>query len=400
MDECTSALGDDRTIGHRLRRIRIVRGKSLAVIAGLAGISESHLSRLESGEHALDRLSLIVALADALQIAPSELTSLPIPAPANGHTDSAIGAVRHALMAINHGHGGGQAQPVDVLRERVNGLVRAACRCEYEQVGAGLPGIMRDLHAGIGTGRDVAELLDLAVLLHTQGTVAWLRTTGAPLDLCSQAAMLAARAAEDRGTPTALGLATASTARVMIVAGAFDLAQAELDSVTVPLTTPESMQLAGFRAMRQTVVAAADSRPGDMAAPLQYAAELAARTGEGNAFHLAFGPFNIGLYAMAGAIEIGDNGQAVSIAEGLQPDAADTARQAYFWVDYGRALARLRGRWDDAVHALRRAELIYPHSVQRNPFAREILAELLTRVKRDVVGRELRAMAYRAGLLV
>lgn len=52
---------DTSSIGERLRRIRHSRGKSLAVIAGLAGISESHLSRLESGERAMDRRSLIVA---------------------------------------------------------------------------------------------------------------------------------------------------------------------------------------------------------------------------------------------------------------------------------------------------------------------------------------------------
>jgi hypothetical protein len=36
-----------RTIGQRLREIRYWRGKSLRVVAELAGISESYLSRLE-----------------------------------------------------------------------------------------------------------------------------------------------------------------------------------------------------------------------------------------------------------------------------------------------------------------------------------------------------------------
>lgn len=75
-------LGDDaRTIGQRLREIRYSRDKSLPMVAGLAGISKSRLSQLECGERALDRRSEIVALANALQIAPSELTRLPVPAP-------------------------------------------------------------------------------------------------------------------------------------------------------------------------------------------------------------------------------------------------------------------------------------------------------------------------------
>ena len=53
--------------------------------------------------------------------------------------------------------------------------------------------------------------------------------------------------------------------------------------MTVPTNTPESMQLAGFLALRQSVVAAVDKRPGDVDAALEHAEELAVRTGEGNA---------------------------------------------------------------------------------------------------------------------
>ena len=52
--------------------------------------------------------------------------------------------------------------------------------------------------------------------------------------------------------------------------------------------------------------------------------------------------------------------------------------------------------------AFRRAEMIHPHRVQRDPFVCEVLGELLTRSSRrdSKVGGELRGMAYRAGLLV
>lgn len=50
--------------------------------------------------------------------------------------------------------------------------------------------------------------------------------------------------------------------------------------------------------------------------------------------------------------------------------------------------------------ALRKAELISPARVQCHPFVREVLGELLMRSRRDAVGRELRGMAYRAGLPV
>jgi hypothetical protein len=55
---------------------------------------------LERGERALDSRSLIVALARALDISPSELTALPIPAPGDGGADAAIDAIRRALQAV------------------------------------------------------------------------------------------------------------------------------------------------------------------------------------------------------------------------------------------------------------------------------------------------------------
>jgi transcriptional regulator with XRE-family HTH domain len=66
-----NAADEARTIGARLRQIRHARRKSLRVSAGLAGMSKSRLSQIERGGCALDRRSDILALADALQIAPS-----------------------------------------------------------------------------------------------------------------------------------------------------------------------------------------------------------------------------------------------------------------------------------------------------------------------------------------
>jgi transcriptional regulator with XRE-family HTH domain len=393
-------LDDARTIGQRLRRIRKGRRKSLVVVAGLAGMSKSKLDRIERGEVALDSLSDIVALAHALQIAPSELIRLPIPAPANGATDSAVNAVRRALMAVNRGRPNGQTVPADVLRNRVIATLAAHYSCTHDkEVGAALPGLIRDLHTSIAAGRDVARLLELAVLLHAGATPGWLRVAGAEIDLREQAVLLAHQAAQHRDSPVALGVATWGGLHVMLAAGEFDLAQAELDAVTVPTNTPESMQLAGMLALSQSLVAAADSRPGDIAAPLEMATELAERTGEGNAYWMGFGPTNAGFWRMNVALEAGDHQRAVTIAEGLHPQAHPfRGCQAMYWVDYGRSLARVRGRHDDAVRAFRRAERISPRRVYRNPYAREVLAKLASRARHDTVGEKLREMAIRAGL--
>lgn len=392
---------DDRTIGRKVRSVRLSRKKSLRVVAGLAGISASHLSRIENGKRALDSRSLIVAVARALQIAPSDLIQLPFPLPADGGTDASVVAVRRALLAANHQHATGDVLPVDILRQQVDTMVRACSVGDHELPGRELPALIENLHTSLTAGQHVPELLDLVVLLHIQATIGWLRTAGASVDLREQAAVLARRAAEERDTPVARGLAAAGAVRVMLSNGAFGLAQAELDSVTVPTTSPEVMQLAGTLALYRAEVAAADSRPEDVGPALSYADELAARLGEGNAYWTGFGPSNTGFCRISVALDLKDYDLAVTAANGVNPRShANPSRQAAYWVYYGRALARLRGRRDDAVRALRTAERMLPHRVQRDPFAREVIAELLPGSKRDAVGRELRGMAYRAGLPV
>lgn len=54
----------------------------------LCTMHNARLSEIERGECVLDSISEIVDLAGALQIAPSELMRLPLPAPVNGHTGS------------------------------------------------------------------------------------------------------------------------------------------------------------------------------------------------------------------------------------------------------------------------------------------------------------------------
>jgi transcriptional regulator with XRE-family HTH domain len=402
MERCSVDGDDGLTIGQRLRVIRNARHKSLRVVAGLAGMGKSRLSQIERGEVALDSLSEILALAEALQISPSELIRLPVPAPANGQTDSAIKAVFLALMAARRNRPGGQVLPVEALRARVMATVDAHNRCDRGgDVGAALPALIRDLHTSIAAGRDVAALLDLAVFLHANATLGWLRNVAlAAVELREMAAELALHAAERRDTPEARGLAVWGGLYVMVTAGAVDLARAELDSVSVPTRTPEGMQLEGTLALCRSFLAAVDSRPGDVDAPLDYAAELAARTGEINAYGLGFGPQDVGQWRMRALLETGDHESAVHVAEGLRPQThLLRARQADYWVSYGQALARTRKRQDDAVRAFRCAEMISPHALLRHAITREVLAGLLGRVRHDSpAGCELRKMADRAGL--
>ncbi|MGH3688371.1 MAG: helix-turn-helix domain-containing protein [Pseudonocardiaceae bacterium] len=393
------------TIGKRLRQIRKDRDKSQEVIAGLAGISAPTLSRIENGKQALDSLSQIVGLAEALEIAPSELMRLPVPAPANGHTDSTTEAVRLALDSIEIDKPGGLVVPVAVLRDRVAQIHQQRRACQAAAVADALPSLIRDLHTTLDTGRDHGELLELGVYLHVHVTRWWLIEAAAPTDLLRRAVYLARRLAQQRDEVATLAHAAFGMADVLLSGGAFPLGQTVLDSITLPPTTADN---AGFVAQVTALHAAAarlTGRPGDVAAPLDAAEELADRfgaTGETDSLGYVFGPNDAGLVRITDALQASEPDRAVSIAQQVQPERHPfLVNRCGYWTRYGHALARVRGRHDDAVVALRTAEDLFPAKVLRDAIIRDVIAELLTRSRRDSpTDRQLRGMAYRAGLPV
>jgi len=143
--------GQPRTIGQRLREIRYWRGKSLRVVAELAGVSESYLSRLERGERQVDRRSLLEALAAALEVAPGELTGAHelTSAEGMGEVHAAVVALRVALAdnALDD-PADDAARPWPELVEtlhKVNSQLRPAA--DYAGMGLVLPNLITDLHA-------------------------------------------------------------------------------------------------------------------------------------------------------------------------------------------------------------------------------------------------------------
>lgn len=393
-----------RTIGRRVKQIREARGKSLVVIAGLAGMSKSKLDRIELGESALDKLSDIVALADALEIAPGDLVRLPLPAPANGHTDATTKAVQRALNAIESDEPNGLVLPMAVLREQVAQIHVQLRACRFADVATDLPGLIRNLHTTLATGIDHGELLDLAVYLHVQITRMWLIRAGASTDLKHRTVFLARRLARERDEVTTLAMAGLNVAESLLYSGDFDESRAILDSITLPPTTPETAGLVAYLTVIHAKAAVLQGRPEDGVAPMDAAAELAERfgtTGRLDSRGFLFSPTSAAINGMGFALEQDEPDHAMRIARQTDPQQAPfPVNQTYWWITYGQVLSKLPGRQDDAVRALRTAERIFPTAVLRNQSVREVLGELLTlRSVRGAMGVELRGMAYRAGVL-
>ena len=88
------------TIGTRLRVLRRWRAMTQTELAGLAGLSSSFISMIESGDRPLDRRSQIAALAAALRVSETELAGGPhlSPDPLQSDPHMAIPPLRVALQ--------------------------------------------------------------------------------------------------------------------------------------------------------------------------------------------------------------------------------------------------------------------------------------------------------------
>jgi transcriptional regulator with XRE-family HTH domain len=399
---------DTRTVGRRLREIRYWRGMSLRAVAELAGLSESHLSRIERGQRSVDKRSTLEALAHALQVAPGELTGQPF-RPADPLTAEASRTIAELQVVLTEPALGdswtrrGRPWPeLAAERHLLNTVLRPAA--DYASQGRVLPGLLADLHAArVHEPDHRAEVLH-ALMDCYHAAEELTKSLGVP-GLPQLAAVHAQTVAEELDTPAWLGLAawlrgmTVGTSSRETMLTVSQWAAAGLQSAA---GSPDAAQMYGAVHLNAALASAALNRPDDTDAHLAEADEIA-RVVPADAPRFGqvyFGLDNVGIWRVSLAVELGvSGGKLAEIARDVDPFAVPSkARQAMFFGDLGRGLARERSTRDQAVVALRRAEEIAPQLVRNNFYIRETATDLLRRARRDVVGRELRGMAYRMGL--
>src|SRR5262249_12513970 len=93
-------------IGTRIKYWRPRRGgMTQTALAGLSGLSQSYISLVESGQRSVDRRSVLVALAGALKVSPTDLLGLPGDPtdPRKGGAAAHVPAIEVALIEIEEG---------------------------------------------------------------------------------------------------------------------------------------------------------------------------------------------------------------------------------------------------------------------------------------------------------
>jgi transcriptional regulator with XRE-family HTH domain len=220
---------DERDIARRLRELRAWRALSLKAVAELAGISESHLSRLETGERRLTNRTTIAAVAAALQVAPGELIGQPVrwPDPAMAEAQATIPALRLALVGTELGQvGAGAVRPVADLVRDTDRCVGLRTDCDFAALGALLPGLLADLYATAATTRDDERVTVMQHLVRTLNSAMTLAHAFGYADLAYLVTERSAEVADDLGDPAWTAVAAFSRAHALLPLGGHDQAYA------------------------------------------------------------------------------------------------------------------------------------------------------------------------------
>ncbi|MBO3741936.1 helix-turn-helix domain-containing protein [Actinoplanes flavus] len=384
-------------IGARVRVWRRRRKMTQAVLAGLAGISQAHLSNIERGERAVESRSRLVALARALDVSVADLlgqSSDPTD-PVRVRASEAVAGIRVALVALDAGEIEPPTRGPKEMVAAVEHAMRLRQRSDYLTLAPLLPGLLNDAAAYPGTDALTRIAYEASVCLRNLGY----------RDLSWPAAKIAVAASRELGDPAWMGAAdfvytlclpleAATSARRIGERSLVDLQRAAAD--------PRARQMLGQVHLSAALASAVARRPLDVQAHLSEAEREAATLGDpdGTGFNLSyFGPRNIAIWKMSILTELGQYGQALELAENLHVEDVPVAnrRQSYH-LTRGRALAH-DGRADKlALISLAQAERAAPASFRLNPLTRDIVATMITRAKRRAVAEDLVAMAERLGI--
>ena len=403
---------DGRSIGDRARAIRRRRGLSLDAAAGLAGISESYLSRLERGERQFDRRSLIENLAEALGCSPRDLTG----GPALG-TDARALSAASAVPALGVAlHDTTFDDVPDIPHRPLRELVEVAAQANaaadevrYPLSSDQLGNLITELHVVIATAKDTDQVqVALAALVEACIVARSLAGTLGHGDLAVAATHRGWEAARRAERPDLVGLMAMGRAISLNRIGARRRAGSILsatlaDLAPLPGPTDDDTATAQARGMLHLAAAHLAARNGDIPTAdthLSEASDLARHTGERNHMRYHFGPANVATWRLAVAVETERGPDEVTRLTDTPIDTSvlgSADRVAALHFDLARAHAQAGGDQDtEAVRHIDTADRVAPLRIRQDPLTRELIGTLDRRARRRVW--ELDSMKRRVGI--
>ena len=375
------------TIGERVAWYRRRRGMSQEVLAGLVGRTTDWLSKVENNRIELDRLSVIRALADALDVTLGDLLAEPtLMEWSNESGRRTVPALRAALMdyrlltpqlAANIAEG--EPPALRDLRADVGEVWDAYQASRYGFATRQLPLLLADALSAVRsyTGDEQQEAQALLAMVY-QGAAMVLGKLG-ETELAWIAADRGLTAAQQSGNAVISGSLFRSVAFSLLSTGRFETAVQLVNDAAGILqpglgnASPAYLSVYGTLFLTGSMAAARADDRATATAFLREADESARRLGsDGNHMWTAFGPTNVTIHRVATAGEFGDMQIAAELGQQLDTSGLPVERRVRHNLEVARALSAWN-RTDEALAMVLTAEEIAPEQVRHHYMSRELV---------------------------
>ena len=403
-----------QTVGKNIAYHRKRLGLSQVEFAGTIGKSESWVSQVERGVRGIDRLSVLQTVADFLNVSTAELQGADSdPEPAQDKDSQSFEALRLVLT----GHPAARAiispqslevttmPSVDSLRSDHAAVWPMVHASRYSELAPLLARLITNLEIMTRQAPDGGTAVEARSLLADtyQAAAAALAKIGDG-DAAWIAADRAAFVSEATKSPLEVGASLFRMAHVFLSLGLLGQAQKVASDVVSALqpriddgTDVEAWSLYGAFNLILAVAAGRENQRTEAHAYIATARNAAEHVGEDrNDFGTEFGPTNVALHAVSVAVELGDAGQALDLAQHIDSTRLSPERQARYLIDLAAAYS-MRRQIGEALKSLQDSETLTPEQTRTHRVARDVARDLL-QLSGVRVRPELRELAERFGL--
>lgn len=391
-------------VGARIRAARKISGLTQQQLADRAHLSKSLITKIERGDRAVTG-AVVRAVAHTLKIDPTRLTS--------DHTDaeqSVDDRIQQVLPDLERALMGFDLpvpdhlclRPLEELQREAGRAAELRLAAQYRQLSQMLPDLIDQLTVAVqtldGTRRERA-CWTLAVAYRCLDAIA---NKFGYLHLSYLAVERVGWAARQSGDPLMIATADYLRGQACLDVGRYDQGLALLDrsrrTIEPGRAGPrEALAVCGALHLRSAVLAALSNAEDTAWSHIDEARTLARHIGaDVTHYWTLFGPSNVGIHAVATAVELGNYPRAIDEAAKLRlPPELPKERSSHHYIDLARAYLWTGDR-ERALKGLLKAERIAPQHTRYHPGTRETVRTLLTLSPR--VTDELTGLAARVGL--
>ncbi|MFI5648182.1 helix-turn-helix domain-containing protein [Kitasatospora sp. NPDC051705] len=379
-------MNETLSIGERVAWYRRRRGMPQEVLAGLVGRTADWLSKVENGRIELDRLSVIRALADALDIRLGDLLAEPSlldwPGDAQG---GAVSKLREALMDYKQlspflaADDAEQPPDLDILRAEVGSAWSAYQDARYSRATRLIPDILSQAQRAVRMYEGDQQQQAKALLAMAYQGAAMVLTKIGEADLAWMSADRGLTAAQESGNIVVTGSLFRSVSHCLLSNGrltaARDLVMNSASFLEAGLEDGSPTYLSTYGTLF-LVGSMAAARIEDRSTVRDFLAEAdraAQRLGhDANHMWTAFGPTNVAIHRISTAMELGDVQIALDQGPRVDSSALPLERRVRHSLEIARAHSA-QNRMDEALALVLDAEELAPEQVRYHFIPRHLV---------------------------